>query len=490
MTSRSNFGDDPTRILDLSHDLISVSGMDGHFTYINPAGERILGYSNEELLNTSFLELIHPDDLERTRHEVEKLAEGIQTLDFENRYIAKDGTIRHIAWTAAPLVGEQRIYSIGRDITKRVEMEEALRESEKSLRQLIDQSPLPIQQMDPHGVIIRINPAWMELWDIGDDDLQTVLDDYNVLQDEQIRERGVMPLIEKAFAGESSELPMMEYDGGEMLVSLGLDKSPRQRWIQVRIYPVKDRLGEISSVVMIEEDVSLRKTAEDEASRYRKKLRDLANQLTISEERERRRIATDLHDHVCQTLALMRLDLGAVQAKVDDPGLGAQLDDLSELLLKANRDTRHLMADLSPPSLTELGLVAAINELLEEELEQQHGIDFDLHTSNGIADLGRDVRGMLFRSVRELLTNVVKHAQAGKVVVRIDQEDSNLSVRVEDDGCGFDPERISARSRENAGFGLFSIQERMSDMGGLLEINSIPGAGTRMNLQLPVKHAD
>lgn len=118
ITKRKQTEEERDRILNMSYDLICIAGTDGYFKYVNPAWEKTLGYSKEELLSKPFLDFIHPDDHQKNDEEVAKLSSGKQTYDFENRYIHKDGSIRIISWRATPLPEKGLMYCIGRDITK------------------------------------------------------------------------------------------------------------------------------------------------------------------------------------------------------------------------------------------------------------------------------------------------------------------------------------------------------------------------------------
>ncbi|MBC8431778.1 MAG: PAS domain S-box protein [Desulfobacterales bacterium] len=129
---------DYRRILNLSLDLICIAGMDGYFKYVNPTWGKILGYTREELLSRPFLDFIHPDDHAKNDEEVAKMAAGHQVIDFENRYIHKDGFIRYISWTAQPVADEKEMYCIGRDITKRKRAEEALQQNEARYKALFN----------------------------------------------------------------------------------------------------------------------------------------------------------------------------------------------------------------------------------------------------------------------------------------------------------------------------------------------------------------
>jgi len=129
------------RILDMSADLICIAGMDGYFKYVNPAWEKTLGYTREELLSRPFLSFVHPEDHRKNDAEVARLASGKPTRNFENRYIHKDGTIRLIMWTATPAPEKGLAYCIGRDITERRRIEASLQRSETLIRTISDNLP-------------------------------------------------------------------------------------------------------------------------------------------------------------------------------------------------------------------------------------------------------------------------------------------------------------------------------------------------------------
>jgi len=233
----------------------------------------------------------------------------------------------------------------------------------------------------------------------------------------------------------------------------------------------------------IARDITARKQAEAKIQEYQQRLRSLASQLTVAEDRERRAIAADLHDHVGGALALTRLQLAQVHRKLSDQDHSAALvEEVSQTIQKALRDTRDLIFELSSPVLDELGLGAAIEEWARQQIEERHGRRIEVLDDALGTEPGDDLQAILFRSVRELLTNVVKHAGATSAVVRLAEEDGRMTVTVEDNGVGFDPASLSSRDQT---FGLFSIPERMENLGGELEIDSQPGAGCTASLRVP-----
>jgi PAS domain S-box-containing protein len=229
-----------------------------------------------------------------------------------------------------------------------------------------------------------------------------------------------------------------------------------------------------------------RRRAEEKLLSYQKGLRKLASQLTLAEERERRRIAGELHDQVSQSLAFAKIKLDALRAGATSKKPDEVLSEVGESLDKVIGDMRSLMFDLSCPVLYELGFEAAVAEWLEEQVEKEHGIKTEFEDDGEMKPLTDDVRVLLFRDVRELLINAVKHAHADKIKVSIRRVGEQIEVRVEDDGVGFDPAEATAMATRRSQLGLFSIRERLEEFGGRIEIESAPGRGCRVTIRAPL----
>jgi len=248
--------------------------------------------------------------------------------------------------------------------------------------------------------------------------------------------------------------------------------------------------GTVKYATALVRDITERKQAEKKILDYQKHLKALASQLTLAEERERRRIAADLHDDIGQTLAMTRLQLAAAIRACDCTGTKHQgmLEEISETLLKAIQDTRQLIFELGSAAIHEIGLGAAIAEWVEEKMKTlDDEIDFDL-VDNLTGDmLEEEQRVILFRNIRELLTNIIKHARARKVKIILETVDHEIHITVQDDGIGFNPELVSGEFNQEGGYGIFSIEERMADLGGRLEINSAPHKGCSIIMSLPTE---
>jgi len=222
---------------------------------------------------------------------------------------------------------------------------------------------------------------------------------------------------------------------------------------------------------------------------YQNKLRSLASELSLAEERERRRIATELHDRIVQTLAVTKIKLSAFRELGSSARLLDPLKEVLELINQTIQDTRTLTFELSPPILYELGLVPVV-EWLAEKYEKQYGIPLKVKGDDLPDALEADVQIVLFQTLRGLFNNIVKHAQAKNVDVNITRFDSRIQITVEDDGVGFDTSNIHVSMESTSGFGLFNIRERLDHVGGLFEIRSKKDVGTRVVLSAPLKQIE
>lgn len=207
-------------------------------------------------------------------------------------------------------------------------------------------------------------------------------------------------------------------------------------------------------------------------------LRKMAGELTISEQRERQRLAQILHDGLQQVLVGAKYKIGSAQKSEE---LRPVLHGISELIDEAIKISRSLMAELSPPVLLQGDLAKAM-EWLAGWMHEKHGLNVVVTVRRQIDMLSQDVMLLLFQAIRELLFNVVKHAGVNTARVRLNQINGKILIAVEDEGAGFDPKQLHAG--DSHGMGLFAIIERLSHMGGRLRITSAPGQGSRFKLSI------
>ena len=267
--------------------------------------------------------------------------------------------------------------------------------------------------------------------------------------------------------------------------ALAMGKAEKRMYVSVTISPIKDAEGNVVGISVIARDVTYRKLVEEQLIAHQQKVRVMASQLVLAEEQERRRIAADLHDRIGQNLAISRIKLDALLSTNPSSDLAGSLNDVGRLIEQAIQDTRSLTFELSPRILYELGFWAAV-EWLAEQIQERHGLRVGLQDDGQPRPMDENVRILLFRAVRELLINVVKHARAGNVVISVRREYDRIRIEVGDDGIGCDISRLGSLDEIGGGFGLLNVQERLEYLGGDMQIASEPGQGTRVILNAPL----
>ncbi len=265
-------------------------------------------------------------------------------------------------------------------------------------------------------------------------------------------------------------------------------------YINVRFFIQKDAQGQTVRTYGVNQDITDRKLSEEVqrqlnvtlgqrtalAETRANQLQGLAVELIEAEERERRRVAELLHDDLQQMLSAAKMQLQAVSLNLSEPVLLY----VEQLLQDSIDKSRRLSHELSPPVLNHSGLVAAL-KWLAARMEEQFGLQVEFEAdADGQFD-NEPVKVFMFRAVQELLFNIVKHAGVKIARVQICRKESNIVTTVSDRGRGFISEVLNSTS-EKAGFGLMSIRERASYIGGGLEIESTPGKGSRFTLTLPL----
>jgi len=226
------------------------------------------------------------------------------------------------------------------------------------------------------------------------------------------------------------------------------------------------------------------KAAEKKIESYQRQLRQLTSELSLAEARERRDIASDLHDHIGQGLAFIKMNISQLRGNAIFCGFENVLDEIMELLDGTIQYTRNLTFEISPPVLYELGLESAL-DWLAERFSKKHNLKIEIQKSGSINGLREDLQITLFKSAQEILTNAVKHSGANKITITTSGADHNVSIEIIDNGRGFAPSILSTDIAANDKFGLFNIRERLDYLGGRLTINSTPNKGTSVSLAAP-----
>ncbi|MFP4470795.1 MAG: response regulator [Bacteroidales bacterium] len=267
-------------------------------------------------------------------------------------------------------------------------------------------------------------------------------------------------------------------------------KTGKKVWLTINGFPVFDGEKNFAGFRGVCDDNTRRKQAENHLRRsieeirvYQRRLKNLNAELTLTEEKERKRIAEYIHDGIGQTLSLAFIRLSSLlNGNLPDES-GQTISKVSDLINSAILQTRSLTYDLSPPVLYEFGLIPAIRWKLEQ-VERKFNIKTSFKSFNNEIELKSDTTINTYRIICELIANVIKHADAAHLDVELQKNHKVYLFIVTDDGKGFDPAN-QENCESNGTFGLFSISERLDSMNGSILIDSAHGEGTRISISVP-----
>jgi signal transduction histidine kinase len=290
----------------------------------------------------------------------------------------------------------------------------------------------------------------------------------------RVLERGRSERVDSLF-----EDPEVDQDVARRLgATTGLYVPLRARERTIGVLIAHDKLGLdprfSSSDLRLAEQFALRASIAVDLSR--RVARDSLRRVVAGQEVERRRLARELHDETGQALTSILLGLRALE----DANADVSVEDLRELVVTTLQDVRRLAVQLRPKALDDFGLVPAV-ERLAQTFSESSGIRVQLEARTGDARLPAEVETTVYRIVQEALTNVVKHAEANEVSILLVRRDGMLTTVVEDDGAGFDPEGVRFDS-----LGLEGMRERVALHDGRLTLESAPGSGTTLRIEVPL----
>ncbi|MCX5364484.1 PAS domain S-box protein [Streptomyces sp. NBC_00124] len=458
-------------IFNLSLDLLCISGLDGYFKRVNPAFERTLGHSGEELLSKPYIEFVHEDDRDSTRVALGRLASGVDVAEFENRYLRADGTECWLQWSARPVPEEGLIYATARDVTesRRAALEQAaLRRVATLVARGAPPSEVFTRVAEEVGALLNTTAAVLRQEPDGS---HTVLGTaYGIPEElerasrEERRQAGLKALREvsgtrrAAHVGQVVGAPIVVDDRlwGYILAASPLDALPGG---------TESRLADFTELIA---------TAIANA--------DSRSQLTASRARvvaasdaSRRRIERDLHDGVQQRLVALQLDLRLAESLLTDPSseLAEQLAHVSKGLDDAFQDLLQVARGIHPAILSKGGLGPALRSLA-----RRSAVPVELDLKLPATRLPEQLEVAAYYVTSECLTNAAKHAHARVVEVAAEIRDDWLEMVIRDDGVG--------GAEPGRGSGLIGLIDRVEAIGGKLDVSSPAGQGTTMGVRLPL----
>ncbi|MDF2458436.1 MAG: putative Multi-sensor hybrid histidine kinase [Nitrospira sp.] len=461
--------------------------VDYRFLSINPCFERQTGIADAVGRRIRELFPLHEDYWFQTYGKIAKTGESMR---FEREAAQLHRHYEVFAWRVGE-PAERKVAVLFNDISERKRTEAALRESEERLSLAMAAASMGAWDMDLQRGSLVWDARQPEIFGRSVQTAPKTAEDFYKLVHPQDVDR-----IKRA-----TEAANQSGHFSEEFRIVGEDGAVR--WIAGHGVIVTDSAGRPARMVGVNYDITDTKAAQARLEQFAEELerlvserthelrssqgqlRALATELNLAEQRERKRIAAEMHDHLAQMLVLVRLKLG--QAKQGPVHRSLEMMKQAEDVVNdALTYTRNLVAELSPPVLHEFGLFAAFRWLAEQMQRYQLQVTVQIDAAGDLR-LPEDQAVLMFQSVRELLMNAVKHAVAKQAFLLVEEQEGALQIIVEDQGVGFDLLAMATQqpSPLSSKFGLFSIRERMNAMGGRLELHSVPGDGTRATLILP-----
>ncbi|MBM4274981.1 MAG: PAS domain S-box protein [Deltaproteobacteria bacterium] len=453
-------------LVENAHEGIWIIDEKGIIKFVNRRMREITGHQSLEGKNINdFFDWYNRKLVENVLDENRKNNVAQQEIEI----ICKNQSVASLIMSSVPLYENGNFsgaFAMFSDVT-------ALRETEKRFQKIFEDAAIGMSLVDMEGHLLDSNPALARMLACSKEELYRK--SFVHLSYPEDQERHALLFRELAEGKRDSYRMEKRF----------LRKDGHVVWGQLTVSLVRGA-GEHQFAIVMIEDIHKRKQAEEEIQAHQEKLQSLASELSLTEERERRRLATDLHDHIGQALAISKIKLGVLQKTLANRAIAGPLGEIRELIEKMIQDTRSLTFELSLPVLYELGFEAAV-EWFAKHVRSQHGIRVEVQKEMKDIPMTDELKVLLFRSVRELMINIVKHAQALHARVSISRNGSEVRIKVEDDGKGMDAVKLNPQSRGAGGFGLFSIRERLHYLGGWLEVESQPDQGTAVTLGVPLQ---
>jgi PAS domain S-box-containing protein len=456
-------------LVENSRELICTHDLDGTILSVNRAARELFGYELHEFVGVKNIrDILEPEVRDEFNMYMERiLDEGatsgtmlIQTRSGEHRVLEYYNSLR-TEGVAAPIVR-----GIARDITETRKAEQAVRESEERYRELFENSKDAFYVHDMNGIYTSVNRAAEKLSGYSREQIVGKhFSEFMTPQHAHNVQRQLQKKLESA--GETTyEIEMITKKGRSVPIEIS------SRLIFEASVPV--------GVQGCIRDISEKRKSQEVERNYSRRLIE-------AQEAERRRISRELHDQVGQILTAVKMNLHALQHKCTQPEIHVSINENLKVIDEAVDQIRDLSVDLRPLLLDDLGLVVALRWYLGR---QTRNLGIPAKFVSGSLDeddrFSSELETACFRIVQEGVTNIVRHARATRISVRLERVVSDLILLITDDGAGFDA-RLLRSGSGTATLGLRGMEERAQAVGGTITIDSAPALGTEICARFPIK---
>lgn len=456
--------------------LISFVDAEQRYQFNNATYENWFGIPKDSLKGRHVRDVIGAQAYESVRGHIEAVLRG-QPRTFEGRLPYQGAGLRDVRIDYIPHRDDRGealgFYALVTDLTRRREMEDALREEQDFVSTLFQTSSALIVVLDGDGNVVRFNRACEELSGYRFEEVKEK-SIWQLIPPEQRREvKAVFGALVGGVSHNTFENDWMTKDGARRRIA----------WSNTAI---RDGDGALKYVVAMGIDITARQRAETALRQSREQLRSLSARLLAAEEDERRRLSRELHDSVNQSLGMLAVEAELLMEKTTPSSeLRRDLGACRNRILELSESVRRLAYELHPAILDDLGLVVALRSYVDD-FARRTGVRVALTSRNVPRSLPKGIASCLYRIAQESLGNAAKHSQSPRITVRLASCRGGYSLMIRDFGRGFDEEAVKDHRR---GLGLVSMEERARLEGGRLDVRTSPGRGTHVRVWLPL-HAD
>lgn len=497
MTQTTSFSNPPTSappasdpanlykyFFEASRDLICMASLEGYFLKVNPAFEKVLGYSKEEILQKNFMELIHPDDIEATKTEISSLEQGTSSPSFTNRYRCQDGSYRWLVWHSQPIEGTNTVYASAHDITEQKEVEQEITRSEEMFRLLAENMADVIMMHQPDGTIEYVSPSVKKILGYEPEELlgQNPYEFYfHPLDAERIRQESH----EQLLVGEKAT-------NAEYRIK---KKNGRYTWFETTSEVILDEHQQISAIVTSSRDISSRKKEEKQADQLREHLQ-ASNQ-------ELENFAYVASHDLQEPLRVIASYLQVLQRRYQ-PQLDERADQYIHYAVDGANRMKRLITDLLEYSRvnsvfgqnTEVNLnnvLPQVEESLRLMITQSQAVIQYPTLPIIFAD-----ESLIFRVFLNLISNAIKFQSQPPPVVKIAviRQHRHWVFSVSDNGMGIAQEyhekvfdifqRLNGHKYVGTGMGLSIVKRTIEKYRGKIWLTSEKGKGTTFYFTIPI----
>jgi len=443
---------------------------DGTFYYINPIGAAYAGYRVDELIGMSSMLLVHPDDRELVVRRAKAMLRGKAKTPHVFRILAKDGETRWIMETVTPtrFRGKKAILGNSMDITEQKEAQSKLAELEALEASILESIPHAVLGLRDRKIFFANDGVekvfgWKPKELIG----QSTRVLYRCEDDFEVITKLLYSTLERRRTF-TAEYPCCRKDGAEIQCMISAARIGEQLKQQ--------------SIVITFENITYRKHFEKEIELSRGRLRDLSMHLQTVREKERTRIARELHDELGQLLTALNTGIILLKKKIppEQTNLFERTKSMKDLIDMTMQTVKRIYMDLRPGMLDHLGLPVAMDWQCQE-FQKRTGIQCAVDVEPEDMEPNKDASITVFRILQETLTNVAKHSKATRVKVSLREVEGDLELVVTDNGRGIREEEL----QKPKSFGLLGIRERVDFRGGEVKIAGKKGKGTTVTVRMP-----